>query len=354
MAIGGILFWLMRPPPEVARPLPTGIAPAAVLSPRPPDPAPAPTVSASSQQPAVSVTSDPRRELLSLIHAKLDQWYAVETGDTETQDRLTKELIALLSDANAAEIGQSFSSEELNTPFGLAALGRWLDVEAMEAASWVATYPDATETQALVVARGLLRDPARLNAFCAQLPDTEWKQTFLRAAALEGLSQDPLGAINLARNMDPGAAQTDVLQTVAYDWMTRDPAAVSDWMVTVHDPILREQLLSASAKAIAVTDPDLAAGWVSAMIKSEAVAHDAALSVVATWVASDPAKVAAWVAQFPSRGSRDAAITIVARRWLESDPAAAHAWIQTLPERDDILARLAAEQAERERPPDLE
>ena len=120
--------------------------------------------------------------------------------------------------------------------------------------------------------------------------------------------------------------------------------SVSQWIAQVTDPALRDRLLAVSVKAIAVTDPDLAAGWLKQAFASEGPFAEAALSVVENWISRDPLKTSAWVAQLPPGRSRDAAIEIVVQKWLSVDPSAAAAWIASLPERQEILARVKDQQ----------
>lgn len=287
--------------------------------------------------------------LHAVVHSKLRQLLDAKTGDSDTQDQLMKELVVMLTDENAADIIRSLKSEELLTPFGTAALDRWLSVDLPGAANWIAARSDATEEQAMVVARKMLNDSAALHAYCDQLPEGQWRENILSSAGLDILARDPAEAIKLAQQMTAGAAQTNLLQTVAYDWTHRDPDAALAWILKVTDPTLREGLFAVGAKAIAVTDPDLAAGWLVTAVKSEGVSNETALCIVETWVAQDPAKAAGWVALFPANGPREAAMEIVSRRWLQSDPGAATAWIRELPEREKVLAKLKAEQEERDR-----
>ena len=278
------------------------------------------------------------------VRAMLARWHQITTGDTEAQEQLTAELVALLTDDNAAGIAQSLSVEEIDTPFGHAALARWMTVDASTAGVWIASRADATEAQALLVARALLNEPARFREFCDGLSDTGWKQTLLSAAGLACVPLDPTGAIDIAQRMAPGSAQTNVLQTAAYDWMTRDPLAAAAWIVKVDDAALREQLLAVGTKALASTDPDLAIGWL-AEVKSDGVRHDTALCLVETWVARDPVAAADWVARIAAPELRAAAVKLVAQNWLQSDVSAAMAWIGKQPEHEAVLAQLTAEQA---------
>jgi hypothetical protein len=288
----------------------------------------------------------------AIVRIKMQQWAERKTGDEATESRLLNELLALLTDGNAAELTLSFSAEGQGTPFGLAALQRWLSVDPAKAARWIAAHANAIEPQALLVARELLKNPAGLREYCNELPDGDWKQGVLKSASLEISANDPTEAINLARQMKADSVQLDVLHTVVYDWLTRDPITALDWITKVSDPALREGLLATGSKAIAATDPELAAEWLATSLKSEKIQTDTALSVVEVWATQDPAKAAKWVSLFPAQGLREAAANIVADRWFKSDPNAATAWLLTLPERSVILARLESERIERQRPPD--
>jgi hypothetical protein len=288
------------------------------------------------------------------VRLKLRQWAERKTGDVETENRLMEEMLALLTNDNAAELTRSLDAEERGTPFGLAALERWLSIEPAKAARWMAAQSETTEPQALLVARALLKNSAAVRAYCDEISDGDWKQSVLKSASLELAESDPAGAINLARRLNAEAVRTDVLQTVTYDWITHEPRAALDWITQLNDAALREGLLAVGAKAIAVTDPDLAAGWLVTAVKSEKILNDTALSIIESWAAQDPAKAAKWVALFPPQGPREAAVNLVVDRWLQSDPNAANAWLLTLPERDKVLARLKAAQDEQQRSPEME
>lgn len=310
-----------------------------------------------SQQPTVSMPAAAPRgvngETHATVQAILQEWFNTNTGDTATQEALTKELLALLTDENTAEIIQALSPIELSTPCGTAALHRWLETDFVAAATWLAARPDATEEHALLVARSLLEHPTELPACCDQLPEGAWKQTVLSCASLELASKNPVAALALTQQMKAGDAQTNALETIAYAWFGRDLDSAITWTKTVDDPRLRERLLAVGAKAIAAADPDLAAGWLVSSVKTAGLLNETTLMIVETWADQHPAQAAGWVTRFSEAGPRKDAINLVLGHWLKSDPAAANAWIHQLPEREILLAQLKTEQTERERAPDL-
>jgi len=353
MVIGVVLFWKSEGPRATNPPGRPGPHSTDMPGPgaKPADHSPQLVEADPVAQRAADFSLRSLEETKAAVREKLRQWAERETGDVETENRLMKEMLALLTDDNAAELTRALTAEQRGTPFGLAALERWLGVEPAKAARWLAAQPETTEPQALLVARALLKNPADVRAYCDGIPDGDWKQSVLKSASLELAGSDPVGAINLARRLNAEAVRTDVLQTVTYDWITHEPRAALDWINQIDDTALREGLLAVGAKAIAATDPDLAAAWLVTAVKSEKILNDTALSVIESWAAQDPAKVAKWVALFPPQGPREAAVNLVVDRWLQSDPNAANAWLLTLPERDKVLARLKAEEAERQRPP---
>jgi hypothetical protein len=264
-------------------------------------------------------------------------------GDKGAQDELMTDLLAILTDDNAAEISRSLSADELNSPFGLAALQRWLKVDASVAADWVAARADATEEQAWAVANRLVEDRQALEIYCDRLPDTPWKQTFLKNAGLELVWKNPVEAICLARRMNPSGEQTNLLRAAAYAWMVSDPNAASGWIMQVPDRLLQEKLVCSGAEAHAATDPLQAAEWLISATPvpsagSEELMSGTLQTIVGIWVETKPAQVAAVVARFSDGDMRETSVDAVSRRWLQLDPAAATAWIKTLPEGEKILA----------------
>lgn len=284
------------------------------------------------------------------VHAKLQQWFNSNTSETEVQDAITNELLALLTDDNTATILHALSPLEFNTPFGAKALERWLDIDPDRAARWIEARLDARDEHALLVARRMLETPIELHTYCDRLAQNSWKQSFLRHASLEMASKNPVVAVALAQRLAPGVLKTDTFETIAYDWFGYDLTAAVNWTKSVEDQVLRERLLAVGAKAIAITDPDLAAGWLVTAVKREDVLTETALTLVETWAGQNPQQAANWVARFSDAGPRKEGIDLLLSHWIKSDPASANAWIHTLPERETILAKLKAEQAERERP----
>lgn len=281
-----------------------------------------------SQKPTMSL-----EDTLASIRGKLNLWregQANGSDDQESQERLMQEMLALITDENVAEIVQSLSTEEMNTPLGSGALLHWMHVDPVKVTNWIASRAETTEGQTLVVADGWVGHRLGLQECLDQLADTEWKQNLLRDLGSEMSISDPQGAIEVAQQMKPGQTQVHVLQTVASDWVSTDPDAALGWVAGVQDPVLREPLIASAVQSYALTDPAQAATWLVSEVKSPQIVNDAALNILKTWVVKDPALAADWVVQFPEGHTKTAAVQIVFQHWQQTDHAAATAWIQNL------------------------
>src|SRR5262249_40410396 len=161
--------------------------------------------------------------------------------DVEGRDELLREMLAMVTDENVAAVVQSLSAEEMNTPFGIGTLHRWMQVDPVAATNWLAARSDTTKEQTLAVAEDWTSHRDDLQSYLDQLPDTTWKQSFLEQVSSATSLKDSLEAIKLAQQMNPGDAQTNLLRSVVCGWVSTDPEAAIDWVTNVKDPQLREQ-----------------------------------------------------------------------------------------------------------------
>jgi hypothetical protein len=205
-----------------------------------------------------------------------------------------------------------------------------MQVDPNTATSWLASRAGTTEAETLAVADGWIRNGTGLQECIDQLPDAGWKQNFLADLGSEMSVQNPSAAVKLAQQMNPGDSQVNLLKAVACNWITTDPTTASDWVASVKDSSLREQLIASSAQSYALTDPARAATWLVSEVKSDAIMQDAALNILKIWVVKNPAQAASWASQFPDGNIRAAAVQIVSQYWQQTDRVAATAWIQNL------------------------
>lgn len=243
-----------------------------------------------------------------------------------------KEMLAMLTDENVAEVIQSLSPEEMTTEFGIAALGRWMKADPAAASNWLAVQPDATEEQTTAVAEGWIGNRDGMKQYLGQLPDTAWKQSFIETVGAQTMVRDPRLSVEMALQMKPGEAQNNLLKAIVCAWMESNPQATRNWIASVKDSNLSDQLVASAAQSYALTDPVQAATWLVSDVKSEEVVEKATLNILSSWLIKDAQGAANWVAQFPNGYTKAKAIQKVTTRWRLTDPAATEAWLQQLQE----------------------
>lgn len=230
---------------------------------------------------------------LSLIRSKLVRLGQTPKADKGAEDELMTELLAMLNNANAAEITRALSTEELHSRFGVAALQQWLKADLFPAASWVAARADATDEHAWAVAHELIHDQIALDYYCARLPDNAWRQSFLKSAAQEAMWENPAGAIRLTGKMNSAGTQLDLLQTTVCAWMISNPTAASGWITRMPESLLKEELFCAGVKTLAGTDPVRAIEWLASSAPtfspgSQLLLDETFQDVSTTWVENAP------------------------------------------------------------------
>lgn len=227
-------------------------APAVASAPAPAFVSISPPMSPVLIRSAIPPPADPIEATLAAFATKLRALQEVETGDLETAGRLTRELLALLTDANVEDMVKSLSPSELDTPFGLGAIRHWMRVDPLLAAAWLGARPDKNDQHLWIVAQELARNPESLDHYAASFADDPWKQAILHHAGRELADRDPRKALALGSLLPAGDAQTDLLETTLYSWAHADHAAAARWLAGRPESPLRERLSAILAKALAV------------------------------------------------------------------------------------------------------
>jgi len=328
LALTVIFFWERNRPapvqiPAAVEPAPAPIAPVATV-------APEPVVYQTYRPPP---PADPFADAMALVHLKLCQWRESLRNDPDADEyrsQLLKDLLALVTDGNVVQVIQALSAQELDTPFGTGALRRWLQLDPTTASIWMASRPGAAASQTSALADYWSTNSSGVQQFVDAISDPAYKQQFLQQTSEEMSHNDPQDAIKLAQQLPPGSAQTNVLQAVASNWITTDPNAALDYINSVTDPAMKDQLTAAAAQSYALTDPAQAAAWLVSSVNSDEVVNQASLNILQTWVTMDPAQAANWVAQFPEGKMQATAVQIVSQYWQQVDPDAANTWLQNL------------------------
>lgn len=210
-------------------------------------------------------------------------------------DDQTHHLRGLLTPTNVAEIARSLSRQELGSPLGTIVLERWLAMNPNAASTWIAAQPGATDHHAWLVAKALTRQSELLPAFCERLELSSWAQAFLDHSSRELLRESPVAAASLAESLTPGERQTRLFETIACDWMLRDPSSAREWIHGVADPVLRHRLVMVGAQSHASTDPLGAFEWLLAQSPAEIVLSESIRTIARLWLHTADPKTAAQI-----------------------------------------------------------
>jgi hypothetical protein len=255
---------------------------------------------------------------LARIHAELEYWETHVTGRIENKEaeaeltRRLHDLESLLTDDNCAEIARSLSTRDLQSPFGLAALRRWLAIDPVAAAHDVGARPDATDDTAFLVADTLVEHPADLLELWRQSPDSIWVQKVLQHAAGTALVVDPRAAIELSNHLAPSDNRTELLGQIAQHWARSEPAAAKTWAESIADPATRDAVIVAAASGLVSSDPLGAIDWLTRKVADEATRKTALEQTIAGWAASDLDTAQHWVETLADQKLRAIAAPIIA------------------------------------------
>lgn len=208
-------------------------------------------------------------------------------------DEQTGRLRTLLTPANAAQVARALSSQELATPIGTTVLEAWLAGDSDAASAWIAAQPGTTEHHAWLVAEALTQQPEKWVALYETLGTDSWTQAFLDYSSRELLRSNPGAAVSVAESLTPGERQTHLFETIAGDWMVRDPDAARAWINRVDDPVLRQRLVAVGAPSYASINPLGALEWLLAQSPGNTVPQEPLRTIAGIWRhTANPATVA--------------------------------------------------------------
>jgi hypothetical protein len=195
---------------------------------------------------------------------------------------------------------RSLRPEELTTQLGTTALEAWLNTDPMAASTWIASQPAATENHAWLVAHVLAQHPEALGEFCDTLGADRWAQAFLDHATREVLHKSPAAAVSFASSLPPGERQTRLFETIACDWMNRDPSAARPWISAVPDPVLRQRLVAIGAESYASAAPLPALEWLLDRSPPDDLPQQSIETIVGIWRETAPEEASAWSRRVPA------------------------------------------------------
>lgn len=211
------------------------------------------------------------------------------------EDDFLNRLRASLTAQRAAALAHSFSAPDLATPVGTTVLESWLEMDPLSASSWISVQRTASESHAWLVAHALAKAPESLEKFCNGLDAGPWADAFIECVGRELLHQAPAAAVALATSLPKGDRQSRLFETIAFDWMDRDPNAAANWIRGLQDPLLRHRLAAIGAQSYASTSPIASIEWLLDQTPGETLPLEPLATIFGIWTRTAPNEAAAWL-----------------------------------------------------------
>lgn len=278
----------------------------------------------------------PRSQLLRSMLTAIESVHSVADPLRKTE-RLQK-IAAQVAAADLPEVIDflwhkqylSSTGEELRSLL----IQRWAELNPKAAADWVArqaggsVQSDALKLIATAWANVNLSDAV---AWARRLPENGTQQETLAKIAYETVRTLPVEAMTLAVELPVGSTRDDLLAHIAPAWAAEDPQAAIDWTKKIEDKDLREHLLASMTASLAEKNPQDAAQLVLDSISPGRKQDDAIVTLVSTWVQSEPELVAQWVTEFPQGKLQETAIESLVPLWADKNLDQVTNWVTGLP-----------------------
>jgi hypothetical protein len=118
------------------------------------------------------------------------------------------------------------------------------------------------------------------------------------AAAFEIARTNPVLALTLAAELDPGEERDEVRRHSAAQWAAFDPKSAADWAINLEEGPLRARILAETAMAWSERDPLAAVRFAMDQLDPGRAQDDAIIGIVQRWSQIEPEKARAWVSTF--------------------------------------------------------
>jgi hypothetical protein len=232
---------------------------------------------------------------------------------------------AAMAWASSLELGQKEAATQIVRDLG--------SRDPQKVAAFVAQLPDATQL-------GLMDDVARAWATADPVAARQWTETLpegrgktLALTTLIGIvtASDPSNAATMALALPDGSSKNTAILKLATSWAGNDSQTALAWLETLPGGEVRDRAVHGVISGLATQQPQTAAEYVAGLPAGK-VQDSAALSVISRWAATEPAAAAGWAAQFPEGKTRGDAMNTLMSRWGRADANAASQFLGGLPE----------------------
>jgi len=185
--------------------------------------------------------------------------------------------------------------------------------------------PDAAKTREPAPGKWSGKSPGEIADELAKIADRRLQSTAINAAVSELAREDPLGALRLAELLPRRSQRENAMEQVMREWMRKDAAAATEYLIALEDSPHRDTLLSASAQAL--SDKDLRASiQLASHIGTKSAQDSAFMSIGVQWGSKEPEAAAAWCLASDSNYQREHTLMHLISHWGRRDPVAMKAW----------------------------
>jgi hypothetical protein len=293
-------------------------------------------------------------EMTSVTEAVETRSWASDEKDYESVN--FEDLAATVSVAQIPAALGGLSDDEHDQNLRAELLRRWTSAHPADAAQWATALPEGElrrNALTTVAAQWASQDISTARQWAQNLEATG-RDTVMRTLATEAASQNPLGALDLALQIQETTARANAVAFAVAQWAADDPSAALDWTLHVADEKMRQRLDRWVTPVIAESDPVAAVDYI--MNRSRQAPDNTqvqtAVEVVQRWTQQAPEAAAGWVETFADPALRAFAMDAVMRIWSETDSATAHQWLFRQPTgefRDEATVAYASAVAPRDR-----
>jgi len=333
----------------VAAAIATMVLAMVILKPRSPESrpqSPPPTLSGENRAPATAMASTQPYPDSSPVEPEVSPVPTTTVGaiatrlrnfledeDPATREQQIAELDALLSGTNGLTILGQLPPDLINFALGLPTFQSWLADDPRAAAAWLSSQSGISEARVNdLIHDWSAKDPVELQQYLASLPAGEWKQKAFAVAGEQLVENDPVAAIDLAREMDSDPQQVGILEQATAQWAKSDFDSATQWAGQISDAALRERLLATAAVGLAANDPARGATELLRSVQSDELFQKSAAEIAGVWAEQNPMAAGEWVANLPETGARQSALANLVNVWGGQDRAGLADWIAGLPQ----------------------
>ena len=174
-------------------------------------------------------------------------------------------------------------------------------------------------------------DPLGALEKIAQLPESSWKQSALKAVSADLRKEDPAALVKISDKIlkqVEGEARTQLLAT----WLEQDFESARSWVEIETTGKARADLRREVAEVWAETDPLAALAWAESHLQGQH-RQETIGKLVNKLVADDPEEAVQFLHRLTGSTTKDKLIADMADTWAQNDPAATAAWLETVDNR---------------------